>query len=162
MTATPQPAPRRAGAGRWWALVAFEVAVTIVAAVGGLAVAGAATEYQQLRQPGWAPPAWLFGPVWTVLYAMIAVSGWLVWQRTGAGPALRVYIVQLLLNAVWTPLFFGAGRYGLAFADIVLLWLLIGVTVLMFRRVSGPAALLLLPTGRGSHSPPLSTCRSGC
>jgi translocator protein len=144
MTAASQQASRRP-AGRWWALAAFAVAVTVAAAVGALGVSGAAAEYQQLRQPGWAPPSWLFGPVWTVLYALIAVSGWLVWQRTGFGAALRVYAVQLLLNAVWTPLFFGAGQYGLAFADIVVLWLLIGVTVLMFRRISRPAAALLLP-----------------
>ncbi|MFL6114973.1 MAG: TspO/MBR family protein [Catenulispora sp.] len=143
MTAAPQRAARRPG--RWWALAAFLAAVTVAAAIGALGVQGTASEYQQLRQPGWAPPPGLFGPVWTVLYVMIAVSGWLVWQRTGFGPAVRIYVVQLVLNAIWTPLFFGAGRYGLAFADIVVLWLLIGLTTVMFARVSRLAAALLLP-----------------
>jgi len=80
-----------------------------------------------------------------VLYAMIAVAGWLVWRRVGWTPALTVYAAQLVLNAAWTPIFFGAGRYGWALADIVLLWVLIGVTVVMFRRVSRPAAWLLVP-----------------
>jgi translocator protein len=138
-------ASHRTGPPRWWALAAFLVAVAIAAGIGALGVQGTAAEYQQLRQPAWAPPSWLFGPVWTVLYVLIAVAGWLVWQRSGFGAALRVYAVQLVLNAIWTPLFFGAGRYGLAFADIVVLWLLIGVTTVLFARVSRPAAALLLP-----------------
>ncbi|TCB95777.1 tryptophan-rich sensory protein [Micromonospora zingiberis] len=133
------------GARRWWALAGFAVAVIAAAAVGNLAVSGAAAEYATLDRPGWAPPSWLFGPVWTVLYAMIAVAGWLVWRRVGFAPALIVWAMQLVLNAAWTPLFFGAGRYGLAFAEIVLLWLAIGATVLLFRRVHAVAAALLLP-----------------
>ncbi len=132
-------------AGRWWALAAFGLAVTATAAIGALGVQGTAAEYNGLRQPSWAPPSWLFGPVWTVLYAMIAVAGWLVWQRAGRGPALAAFAAQLVLNAIWTPLFFGAGRYGLAFLDIVALWVLIGVTVALFRPISRPATLLLLP-----------------
>jgi translocator protein len=130
---------------RWWALAAFALAVTVAAAIGGLGVAGTAGEYRSLRQPSWAPPSWLFGPVWTVLYAMIAVAGWLVWQRTGFTAPLRLYSAQLILNAIWTPLFFGAGQYGLAFGDIAALWLLIGATVVAFWRVRRTAALLLLP-----------------
>jgi tryptophan-rich sensory protein len=130
---------------RWWALLGFALAVAAAAAIGGLGVSGTAAEYQQLRQPAWAPPSSLFGPVWTVLYAMIALAGWLVWQRTGFGLALRVYTAQLLLNAAWTPLFFGAGRYGLAFADICLLWLAVGATIVLFRRAHHWAAWLLVP-----------------
>ncbi|MFF4893967.1 TspO/MBR family protein [Micromonospora chersina] len=137
---------RRAGRGRkWWALLGFGAAVTVAAAVGALGVRGTQEEYAGLDQPAWAPPSWLFGPVWTVLYALIAVAGWLVWRKAGWGPALGAWVTQLVLNAIWTPLFFGAGRYGLAFAEIVLMWLAIGVTVALFRRVSRPAALLLLP-----------------
>jgi translocator protein len=144
MSVTPH-SMRPSGAVRWWALAAFAAAVTIAAAIGGLGVQGTATEYQHLRQPGWAPPSWLFGPVWTVLYAMVALSGWLAWQRVGFTRPLWCYTAQLVLNAVWTPLFFGAGQYGLAFADIVALWLLIGATVVLFWRHSRAAALLLLP-----------------
>ena len=108
-------------------------------------MAGTAAEYQGLEQPSWAPPSWLFGPVWTVLYVLIAVAGWLVWRRTGWSAALTVYAVQLVLNAAWTPIFFGFGRYGLALVDIVVLWALIGVTIALFRPVSRAAAAMLLP-----------------
>ncbi|MFI7429755.1 TspO/MBR family protein [Micromonospora sp. NPDC049836] len=138
---------RRAGRGarRWWALLGFGAAVTAAAAVGGLGVRGTSEEYAGLAQPSWAPPSWLFGPVWTVLYGLIAVAGWLVWQRAGWGPALWAWVVQLALNAIWTPLFFAAGRYGLAFAEIVLMWLAVGATVALSGRVSRPAAGLLAP-----------------
>lgn len=130
---------------RWLVLVAFLAAVTVAAGLGAWGVRGTTAEYASLEQPAWAPPSWLFGPVWTVLYVMIAIAGWLVWQRVGWGPALTVWTAQLVLNAVWTPLFFGAGQYGLAFLDIVVLWLLIVATVALFRRVSRVAALLLVP-----------------
>ncbi|MEU7928838.1 TspO/MBR family protein [Micromonospora sp. NPDC049107] len=128
-----------------WALAAFAAAVFVAAAIGGLGVRGTTDEYASLRQPDWAPPSWLFGPVWTVLYALIAVAGWLVWRRVGFSPALWAWSAQLVLNAIWTPLFFGAGRYGLAFAEIVVMWLAIGLTVVLFARVSRVAAALLLP-----------------
>lgn len=137
--------PARRPTAQWWALAGFLAAVLAVAVVGGLAVAQPADDYAALARPAWAPPSWLFGPVWTVLYAMIAVAGWLVWRRAGWGPALWAYTVQLVLNAVWTPLFFGAGLRGLAFADIVALWLAIGVTVLLFCRISAASAWLLAP-----------------
>ena len=130
---------------RWWALAVFAFAVFVAAAIGGLGVRGTSAEYAGLQQPAWAPPSSVFGPVWTVLYVMIAVSGWLVWQRVGFTRPLWLWSAQLVLNAIWTPLFFGAGRYGLAFADIVVLWLLIGVTVVLFWRVHRVAAALLLP-----------------
>ncbi|MFI7021906.1 TspO/MBR family protein [Micromonospora sp. NPDC049900] len=135
----------RGGARQWWALAGFAAAVTAAAVIGNLAAVGAADEYRSIEQPAWAPPSWLFGPVWTVLYVTVALAGWLVWRRVGFGPAVLAWAVQLVLNAAWTPLFFGAGQYGLAFAEIVLLWLAIGVTVLLFRRVSTAAAALLLP-----------------
>jgi benzodiazapine receptor len=80
-----------------------------------------------------------------VLYVMIAVAGWLVWRRTGWTSALTVYAAQLILNAIWTPIFFDFGRYGLALADIVVLWALIVATIVLFLRKSLPAAALLLP-----------------
>ncbi|WP_245601722.1 TspO/MBR family protein [Hamadaea tsunoensis] len=135
---TPQP-------HRWWALAGFLAAVIVAGGIGGLGVAGTAATYNDLRQPAWAPPSWLFGPVWTILYAMIALAGWLVWQRIGFTGPLWLYTGQLILNAIWTPLFFGAGQYGLAFADIAVLWLLILATTAMFWRVRRIAAVLLLP-----------------
>jgi tryptophan-rich sensory protein len=129
----------------WWGLIPFALAVTAAALLGVLGVSGTSAEYQNLEQPSWAPPSWLFGPVWTTLYAMIAVAGWLVWRRTGWNRALTVYAAQLVLNAIWTPIFFGFGQYGLALIDIVLMWLLIGATIFLFRPISRAAAWLLVP-----------------
>ncbi|WP_127507959.1 TspO/MBR family protein [Actinoplanes solisilvae] len=127
------------------ALAWFGLAVFVAAAIGGLGVSGTSAEYNGLEQPAWAPPSWLFGPVWTVLYVMIALAGWLTWRRAGFTRPLWLWSAQLALNAIWTPIFFGAGRYGLAFADIAVLWLLIGATVVTFWRVRRGAAALLLP-----------------
>jgi tryptophan-rich sensory protein len=129
----------------WWALAVFAAAVFLAAAIGGLGVAGTAQEYASLRQPSWAPPSGVFAPVWTILYATIALAGWLAWRRVGFTGPLWIYAGQLVLNAAWTPLFFGFGRYGLAFADITVLWVLLGATVLAFWRVRKAAALLLVP-----------------
>jgi translocator protein len=133
------------GAASLVGLLGFVAAVAVVALLGNLAAASAAEQYAALERPAWAPPSWLFGPAWTVLYLTIAVSGWLVWRRTGLSRVLVPYLVQLVLNAAWTPLFFGAGRYDLAAIGIVLLWLAIGATVLAFRRVHAAAAWLLVP-----------------
>lgn len=104
--------------------------------------------YERLKKPSWRPPNKAFAPVWTVLYLMIAVSGWLVWREagfSGAALPLAAYAVQLALNAAWTPLFFGLRRPDLGLIDIVLLWLAIVVTILLFFPVHIAAALLLVP-----------------
>ena len=104
--------------------------------------------YATLNKPAWNPPGWLFGPVWSALYTMMAVAAWLVWQRGGfnAQPwPLTVFLTQLLLNAVWTPLFFGLHWPGVAFAEIILLWLAIAATMRFFWPVSRVAAWLLAP-----------------
>ena len=144
METTRQARPTT-GRRSWLALAGFAAAVFVAAAIGGLGVQGTTDEYASLQQPSWAPPSWLFGPVWSALYALIAVAGWLVWRRVGFSPALWAWTAQLVLNAIWTPLFFGAGQYGLAFAEIVLMWLAIGVTVVLFARVSRVATALMLP-----------------
>lgn len=129
----------------WAGLVVFGALAAAAALLGVLAVSGTEQEYAALQTPPWAPPSWVFGPVWSVLYLMIAVSGWLVWRDHGLQPAFWVYGAQLVLNALWTPLFFGMGQYGLAMLDIVLLWIVIRVNVTWFRKFSRPAAVLLLP-----------------
>lgn len=136
---------RRGGVRAWLALIGFGVAVAAVAAVGGLGVRGTAAEYQSLATPRWAPPSWLFGPVWTVLYVMIAVAGWLAWRRAGWTVGLTWYVVQLVLNAAWTPLFFGAGLYFVALLDIIALLVALIITIALFWRSSRLAALLLVP-----------------
>jgi len=103
---------------------------------------------ERLSKPAWRPPNWVFPPAWTLLYLTIAVSGWLVWRTSGfAGAAspLAIYLVQLILNASWSPIFFGMRRPDLAFIEVVMLWLSIIATIAAFHRVNAVAAWLLLP-----------------
>ena len=101
--------------------------------------------YAALDKPAWTPPNWLFGPVWTALYVMMAVSAWLVWRRAGVGPALGAFFVQLAFNAAWSPLFFGMHLIGLALIDIVLLWLALAAALALAWRVHRAAGALLVP-----------------
>jgi tryptophan-rich sensory protein len=106
------------------------------------------TWYQQIRKPPFSPPDWAFGPVWTALYAMMAVAAWLVWRKgdaAGRNVALALFGLQLALNAAWSPIFFGLRSFGGAFAVIVALCLAIAATLVAFLRVSMPAGLLLAP-----------------
>ncbi len=104
--------------------------------------------YDSLDKPSWQPPSWLFGPVWSVLYIMIAVSGWLVWQERDMHlmtVPMVAYSIQLVLNFMWSALFFGARRMDYALFEVVLLWLSILATILVFLPISATAAYLLLP-----------------
>lgn len=124
------------------------LASLVTAALGGLASVNAAGFYGQLVQPAWAPPAWLFGPVWSVLFVLMGISAWLVWRRhgfAGAGAALKLYVAQLVANALWTWLFFAWRQGAMALAEIALLWLLIAATIHLFWRLHRLAALLLVP-----------------
>lgn len=126
-----------------WLLLTFAAA-----AIGAVASADAGAFYQQLVRPRWAPPGWLFAPVWTVLYVLMAVAAWLVWRVHGfreGRTALVLFIVQLGANALWTWLFFVWHQGALAFAEVTLLWCLIAATAVSFRRLNGAAAVLLLP-----------------
>lgn len=132
-----------------WLVLAVSIgAVAAVSAIGGLAGQSSAEDYGRLQQPSFAPPSWVFGPVWTVLYALMAVAAWLVW-RSGPSPetrrALTLYAVQLVLNAAWTPLFFGLGWRGVAFFELSVLMVVLIATVLMFWRLSRPAGAMLVP-----------------
>lgn len=124
----------------------------LILCIGGGAASGLATPpgnwYAALAKPSWTPPGWLFGPVWTLLYAAMGVSAWILWRnrsRPGARRALACFGVQLALNFAWTPVFFGLHRPGLAAAVIVTLLAMIVATVAASWRVSRAAALLLLP-----------------
>ncbi|MFJ9554453.1 TspO/MBR family protein [Nocardiopsis sp. NPDC101807] len=140
---------RRASPGRSvLAAAGFAAALVAVAAVGGAAASGSGAVYAELELPAWAPPAWLFGPVWTALYVMIALAGWLVWRASGLAGAsafFAVYALQLVLNAAWTPLFFGAGLYFAALVDIAALAVAVAAAIALGRRHSTAAALLLVP-----------------
>lgn len=99
-------------------------------------------------RPPWAPPGWLFGPVWSALYLLMGLAAWLVWRVrgfAGARSALLVFVSQLAVNALWTWLFFVWRQGALAFLEILMLWVLILVTIGLFWRASRVAALLLLP-----------------
>lgn len=127
----------------WLSLAAFLVVVFAVAAIGAAFTPG--EWYATLAKPSWNPPNWLFGPVWTLLYIMIAVSGWLAWQQDGKSLAMSLYALQLVLNAAWSWLFFGRHAIGLALVDIVLLLLAIVATIFLFWPLSRLAAGLLVP-----------------
>lgn len=103
--------------------------------------------YDGLDKPPWNPPSWLFGPVWTALYASMGVAAWLVWREAGraATVAWTLFGVQLALNAAWSPAFFGAEDPGLALAVIVAMWLAIAGTIWAFSRHHRGAAALLSP-----------------
>ncbi len=131
------------GLAGWLALV------FVAATIGGAGSIDAGPFYGQLARPDWAPPAWLFGPVWSALYLLIGIAAWLVWQRHGwrdARGALILFVVQLGFNALWSWLFFAWRLGGAAFAEVAVLWLLIVTTVVAFWRLRARvAAFLLLP-----------------
>lgn len=126
-----------------WFLVTFAAAL-----IGGIASANAPQFYGALEVPSWAPPAAAFGPVWTVLYALMAIAAWLVWRAygwRGARTALTLFLLQLAANALWSWLFFAWRRGALAFIEVLILWLLVAATLIAFWRLSKLAGALLVP-----------------
>lgn len=120
----------------------------ITAGIGGLASINASDFYLQLSLPDWAPPPWVFGPVWSVLFLMMGVSAWLVWRVNGFRPArlaLSLFLIQLVFNALWSWLFFAWHHGAFAFIDILILWTLIVATLIRFWRIRPIAGWLLLP-----------------
>jgi translocator protein len=136
----------------WLALAGW---VGLALGVGALAAAfsprfspAAAHWYAMLSKPPWLPPPTWFAPIWTVLYASMGIAAWVVWRERyhrGRNAAIAVYAIQLLLNALWTPLFFGLNNIGAALFEVVALWLAIGWTLREFARVSVVAAWILVP-----------------
>lgn len=129
-------------------LIGWLIASFAASAIGAVASIQAKSFYGELVQPSWAPPASVFGPVWTLLYAMMAIAAWLVWRSGGFRNnriALSLFGVQLALNALWSWLFFAWHLGALAFADILLLWFFIAATTVSFWRVRPLAGALLVP-----------------
>ena len=126
-----------------WLLLSFAAA-----ALGAIASIEAKSFYALLTRPSWAPPGWLFGPVWTVLYVLMGVAAWLVWRSSGfkkSRTALVLFVLQLAANALWTWLFFAWHQGAVAFAEILLLWGLIVATTASFWRLNAFAGALMLP-----------------
>jgi len=131
-------------------LVVSLAAVFAAAGVGSHFTArSVAGWYPTLAKPSWTPPGAVFAPVWTALYFLMALAAWLVWRKAGGLAAARLplalFAVQLALNAAWSILFFGLRMPGLAFGELVLLWVAIAATLAAFRRVLPAAGLLLAP-----------------
>lgn len=134
---------------RWISMLLWIALCFLVAGVGGrwttIEIPG---WYRSLNRPAIAPPNWVFGPVWTILYALMAVAAWLVWQ-TAPSPqrswALGLFLFQLALNLAWSWIFFRRHAIGAALTEVVLLWVMIGATMLIFSRVAPAAAWLMAP-----------------
>jgi benzodiazapine receptor len=104
--------------------------------------------YKELPKPSWTPPDWVFAPVWSLLYVLMGLAAWLIWRQGGISVAelpLTVFVVQLILNGLWTWIFFGCHQVGLAFAEILLLWAFILTTLILFWHRQPLAGILLTP-----------------
>ncbi len=132
----------------WLVLILF---LAICLGVGGLGAIvtekSVRTWYPTLRKLPGTPPSWLFGPVWTTLYVLMAISAWLLWRQYhwGARAALLIFFAQLALNLAWSGIFFGARMPGFAFAEIAILWLVILFNIYVFYRLDVLSAFLLIP-----------------
>jgi tryptophan-rich sensory protein len=130
-------------------LAAFLACCFVAAGVGAaVTTPGLDDWYVALQKPSWTPPNWVFSPVWSVLYVLMAVAAWLVWRQRGwsrAGGELSLFGGQLFLNVLWSWLFFGLRNPAAAFGEIVVLWAVIAATLVAFWRVSALAGGLLVP-----------------
>jgi benzodiazapine receptor len=127
------------------------VAVCIlIGFLGSFATRGSVTSwYADLSRPSFTPPDWTFGVVWPILYMMMGISAFMIWNmgfdKTEVKVALVIFGLQLVLNGLWTPIFFGLHLIGLALVEIIVMWAAILLTIISFWKISKPAALLLLP-----------------
>jgi benzodiazapine receptor len=131
----------------WLMLLGFIALCVGAAFVGGLlTLPGLGTWYRGLHKPGWTPPYWIFGPVWSALYLVMAVAAWLVWRRRRSVRVvipLLLFVEQLILNVAWPGVFFSLRNPALAAGEVLLLWFSIFITVLAFRSISMLAAGLM-------------------
>ena len=127
----------------WFGLVVFLVLVAAAALLGGLSTPDA--WFSALQKPSFNPPGWVFGPAWTLLYILMAIAAWRVYRVDGFGLAIGLWLVQLVVNAAWSPLFFGMHRADLALLNIIVLDILVIATIAVFLRKDRIAAWLMLP-----------------
>jgi tryptophan-rich sensory protein len=134
-----------------WLKAILSLALPQIAGLTGamFTVTGEGSWYRTIEKPEWNPPGWLFGPVWTTLYILMGIAFYLIWTSAAdkriKRPAMAFWLIQLVFNLCWTLIFFYAQQIGYAFAEIVVLWLLILITILLFARISKLAAWLLVP-----------------
>mgnify|MGYP002777127005 CR=1 FL=1 len=129
-------------------LLAWFGVTFLAASTGAMAARTSRVFYEQLDRPPWAPPGWLFGPVWTVLYVLMAIAAWRVWRArgwTGARTALLLNLAQLVANACWSVFFFMWRDGALATLDVVVLLALVGATAAAYARHDRAAAAMLAP-----------------
>lgn len=132
--------------GHWLSLLGWMALCFAAAGVGGLA--GPDSWYRAIDKPPWNPPDWVFGPVWTVLYVMMGVAAWLVWRERASAAVtipLGLFLIQLILNSLWSWVFFRWHQPGWALVELVALWMTVLLTVLAFRSVRPLAGALLVP-----------------
>jgi translocator protein len=144
------PATARTSTQQFIGLAAWMALCFASAGVGAVASVNAKAFYDGLVQPAWAPPGWLFGPVWTALFLCMAVAAWLVWRADDVDPSTRrrtlsLFVVQLAANALWSWLFFAWQLGGWAIVEVIVLWLLIAFTCVAFWRIRPLAGALLVP-----------------
>lgn len=125
------------------ALIAFLTAVIVAAATGVGYKPGA--WYAALAKPSWTPPGWLFGPVWLVMYTVVAVAGWLVWKVDGPGAALALWSIGLVFNAAWSWIMFKQRQIGWALVDMIAMWISVALFIAVAWPVSPTAASLFIP-----------------
>lgn len=145
-TGPSRATPRKARIGS----LALLVGLSLAAGAVGSALGGSMPSawYQQLEKPAYNPPGWVFAPVWTTLYVLMGVAAWLVWKRRQLTPVsvpMTLFGLQLVLNAIWSWLFFGLQSPAAGLTDLVILWGLILAMAITFWRVSRPAGILILP-----------------
>lgn len=129
-------------------LICFLLCFATAALGGYFNTFGLGQWYDSLQKPSFNPPGWIFGPVWTVLYVMMAISLWRVWRKGGevnVRKAVVLFLLHLLLNAAWSGIFFALHRPGWAFVEILVLWVFIVTIILVFRPIDTVAAYLLIP-----------------
>jgi tryptophan-rich sensory protein len=132
----------------WLMLIVFFAICLGAGGLGSVVTAGSVRDwYPRLRKPPGTPASWVFGPVWTTLYVLMAISAWLVWREYGSGarPALLIFFAQLALNVAWSGIFFASRMPGVALAELVILWLAIAFNIFVFYGLQPVAALLLIP-----------------
>ncbi len=134
----------------WRGALVFVIACQLAGVIGALTTeTGSSPWYQELAKPSFQPPGWVFGPVWTLLYALMGIAAWRVWRLLSSKPSARVALLlfgtQLVLNAVWSPVFFRAHAITAALVILIGLWAVLTATLVAFFRLDRNAGVLLVP-----------------